>query len=235
MHAYTLSRKGKRETNQDYIISKTIGPDLSLHLIADGMGGYEDGDLAARTVAESISESLSYTSQLNFYEIIQQAISFANSSISKYTEDGGKKLGATIGGIVIGDRKALCFWVGDVKIFHFRDGDMLFESTPHSLMHEILKNGSITDAAKASKYRHVVTRSVQGDHSKSEAEFHIIEEILDTDILLICSDGVHDTLAGIQLQHFIRNSLSPTELLSKIDERCSIDSKDNYSAVIVKN
>lgn len=234
MHSYTLSQKGKRETNQDYIISKTIGPDLSLHLIADGMGGYEDGDLAARTVAESISETLTYTSQLNFYEIIKQAISLANSSISKFTEDGGKKLGATIGGIIIGDEKALCFWIGDVKIFHFRDGNIIFESTPHSLMHEVLKNGSITDATKASKYRHIVTRSVQGDHSKSEAEFHIIEEILDTDTLLICSDGVHDVLAGVQLQHFIKRSPSPIDLLSNIDERCLLDSKDNYSAIIVK-
>src|SRR5688572_20196723 len=116
MHSYTLSKKGKRKTNQDYIISKSIGPDLFLHLIADGMGGYEDGDVAAKIVAETVATSLSLSNKVNYQDQIIEAVSIANTEIQRIATAENKKLGATIGGILLSNNFALCFWVGDVKI-----------------------------------------------------------------------------------------------------------------------
>ena len=52
------SNIGCRNQNQDFVLSKTIGENKGIYIVADGMGGYSDGDLAAKIAAEQISNNI---------------------------------------------------------------------------------------------------------------------------------------------------------------------------------
>lgn len=233
MKVNTFSHKGKREVNQDFVLIQSINSDCYLYLVADGMGGYELGEKASKAVAENIFTFLSSLKEV-FGKDIQKAINKANLSIRQLAEDTGKKLGATVGGIFLNKEVATCFWVGDVKIFHFRKDKLVFESTPHSLMNEVIKNQSIIEKEKAIKFKHVVTRSIQGEVENSQAEILELGSIKSEDVFFICSDGVHDILEGIQLQLILNSSSSTEEAISNIERRCNIDSKDNFSLISIQ-
>ena len=59
MDIFKYSNIGNRENNQDYLVSMSLGQDSSLHLVADGMGGYAFGDIASKVVGDSYVYGLS--------------------------------------------------------------------------------------------------------------------------------------------------------------------------------
>ncbi len=234
MKTITVTNKGKRNTNEDFVLSQSINSDQYLNLIAEGMGGYERGDEASKIITEKISGYLSSLSKINETDI-QFAIDNANKAINQYKEFSEIKLGATIGGIILQNDSAKCFWVGDVKIFHFNNNKLCFESDPHSLMNELINNGSFIDADKASKYKHIVTRSIHGDLGKSEAEFHEIKNIGERDVFIICSDGVHDIVNGLQMEYFLKEKGEIESAVQEIEQLCKASAKDNYSFIAISN
>ena len=66
MKVFKYSNIGNREQNQDYLVSTKLGQDSSLHLVADGMGGYECGDIASKIVGDSYVYGLSRNMSIMF-------------------------------------------------------------------------------------------------------------------------------------------------------------------------
>lgn len=230
MNSIVFSNKGKRDVNQDFVLVQNINPETHLYMIADGMGGYEHGEIAAKMAAENVLTFLSTVETINETQI-QIAINKANLAIRQLREKNNCKIGATIGGVILYADRAICFWVGDVKIFHFKNNRLVKESVPHTLMNKLISNGSITDPKQISKYRHVVTRSIQGDIKSSQIDLFILENLNDSDILLLCSDGAHELLDGIHLQQILNTSESNEEALDKIEKHLLKESNDNFSLI----
>jgi serine/threonine protein phosphatase PrpC len=232
MTTFTVTHKGKRKENQDVVLVNALNATHTLYLIADGMGGYERGAQAAKIVAESIFVHLSTLKDINSKDI-QKAVNKANLAIRQSKKDTHEKMGATVGGVILSNNTALCFWVGDVKTFQFRDNKLCFETSPHTLMNEIKANGSITDIEQLSKYKHVVTRSVQGDITLSEIDLVELESLMDKDVLVICSDGVHDILTGINVAQIFTATPTLETALDLIETRLLAEAQDNFSLIVV--
>lgn len=228
MKSIVFSHKGKREVNQDFVMAQNINPETYLYLIADGMGGYEHGEIAAKMVAENILTFLSTVDNINEAQI-QKAINKANLAIRQLREKNNSKTGATVGGVIIKANQATCFWVGDVKIFHYKNNRLIKESNSHTLMNELLSNGSIKDPRQISKYKHVVTRSVQGDVEHSKIESFTQENFDGSDLFLVCSDGVHDLYDGILIQQILNSSDSIEEAFKQIEKQLVNEAEDNFS------
>lgn len=231
MKSTILTHIGKRKTNQDLAIAKQINSDSFLYLIADGMGGYDNGDIAASIVVESIVTFLTNTNQLN-EEAIEKAINKANLALRQYQEKHNSKLGSTLGGIIVSGKTALAFWVGDVKILQYSNGKLSFESKPHNLINELSETVTSINRENISKFEHIVTRSIQGDVKKSIPSYKQL--ILNKeDNLFICSDGVHNLIDAISLQYLINKEYSINSLLETIDRRLTIEANDNASLIAI--
>lgn len=230
MKSIVFSHRGKREVNQDFVLLQIINSGTYLYLITDGMGGYDHGEIAAKIVAESVLTFLSTVEIINESQI-QKAINKANLAIRQLREKNSTKIGATLGGVILQANQATCFWVGDVKIFHYKNNRLIKESTSHTLMNEVISNGSIKDPKQISKYKHVVTRSIQGDVEHSQIELFTVENLDDSDLFLVCSDGVHDLYDGIHLQQILNTSDSNEEAFNRIEKRLLDDAKDNFSLI----
>ncbi|MDN6327056.1 MAG: serine/threonine-protein phosphatase [Alkalibacterium sp.] len=211
---------------------KEINTDSHLYLIADGMGGYDNGDIAAEIVIDSLTAFLSNSSQFN-ENVIHKAINKANLALRQYQEQHQSKLGSTLGGIIISGETAKTFWVGDVKILHYSNGKLCFESKAHNLSSELSETENSNDSVNFSKYNHIVTRSIQGDVKKSVPSYQ--ELLLDKrDKLFICSDGVHNIIDPQTLQFLLNNEDSADSLITTIDQRLQKEARDNASLILIE-
>ena len=221
---------GKRENNEDVILIEKFSQDVELYLVVDGMGGYEKGEVSARLVAENISTHLRTVEIINKTEI-NNAIKKANLAVKQFNESNKIASGATVAGIVFQMDIALCFWLGDVQIYHFLNGNLDWQSKGHTLLNELLETDANRSPEMQKRYGHIVTKSVAGKREKSTPEILEIKNISEKDSFVLCSDGVHNTLT---VDH-LRLLLSENDNLKQIKEYLKIHADDNYSLILVNN
>ena len=228
---YSFSNKGKRNSNQDYLFSKVINPDCTLHMVVDGMGGYEYGDVAAKLVAENIHTYLGTVKDVNEKEI-QKAVNKSNLIIKQKSDDLNAKIGATLAGAIIFKDTAFLFWVGDVKIIHIRNQEVLFESHSHTLINQMIDNGNVIN--KIERYKHVVTRSVSGNVKDCIIDCYSVSNLLPSDLIIIYTDGVSDILNSYQINGLFKISTSIQDGINQVETLCNIEAKDNFSMMAVQ-
>lgn len=220
MKIESFTNKGNRKVNEDYILSEEIDKDTVLCIVADGMGGYSKGDYASKLVANHILKYLKEFVGLVTAEVIKDAVTSANEILKDYRLAHNVKLGTTIGGTYISKNHAILFWVGDVRLYFFRDNKLLFESQDHSLINDLKKSKSLPSDWDVDKIKHVVTRSVTGNGSDFYPDFFDIDMLKNRDTIIICSDGIHNTF-----------SPSPESIINNLRE---YQYEDNASAIIIE-
>jgi serine/threonine protein phosphatase PrpC len=189
MRIWSNTRKGVKPINEDFILHRDLGRNRHIFLVADGMGGYENGHKASEQIAINLAVFLQSQKMINARSI-QIGINKANLLLRQEQNSGLEKSGATVGGVYIEESSAIIFWVGDVRVFHFCDNQLAFENKAHSLVSMLRDNGLVINSEIASAYKHVVLHSVQGDTTRSAADFQIINGLRPgIDTFVICSDG----------------------------------------------
>lgn len=229
MEIKQLTGIGKRESNQDLIYVDKLESDASFFLIADGMGGYEKGDEAARIVTENIFTFLNFVGSIN-EQNIQQAVQKANLAIKQFNSKNNIKSGATIGGIITVKNTVHLFWIGDVMIYQINKENVLFQTRSHTLVNSLLETESIKEEKSLEKYKHIVTRSISGKPSESSIGYQLIQ-FSEGDSFIICSDGVHNTVSVEQLLMYINQENG----LQKLESQFLKDAQDNYSLIFIEN
>lgn len=145
MEVYSFSAKGIRENNEDFILSQQLSPDCSLHLVADGMGGYSYGELASTLACESIAEyMIANLGKADIKKLLAHSLDFANKNINAKRDQFATKMGTTIAGIFIEGSMAYFFWLGDVRIYLFRNCELIFQSVDHSFINEMKRKEVIS-------------------------------------------------------------------------------------------
>lgn len=230
-----ISEKGRRLVNEDYVLKESLLHDNSLILVTDGMGGYEYGDLASRTIALSILDYIKANlSQIpDARKLIHNACASANQEILKIRELKGKKLGATIAGILFVNDSAICFWLGDVRIIHFRDNHIQFQSKDHSLVNELKGQNKDIAAESFKRINHIVTKAIQGNLEAIEPDIHEIYKLTIADKFVICSDGVHNVVSSKEMEQIIQKNDDPLSIINRVTSRCEEHSEDNYSIILI--
>ena len=183
MEVFKYSNIGCREINEDYVVSNDFGNGISLHLIADGMGGYEHGEVASKVVGESFVYAISKNMD------VIEAASIASDNLRKEKHSLGiKKMGSTVAGVYIKDMEMTIFWAGDSRVYLYRAGDLFYQTEDHSLTNELCKVRTLTFEER-DRYSHIVTRSLMGDKNDSVdiKDFSLMEG----DEIFVCSDGLY--------------------------------------------
>ena len=184
MKVFKYSNIGNREQNQDYLVSTKLGQDSSLHLVADGMGGYECGDIASKIVGDSYVYGLSRN-----MSIVDATREASNNIQIERRNLGVAKIGSTVAGVLICGMKATIFWAGDSRVYLFRNKEQLFQTEDHSILNELSRKRKLSFEERE-RYGHIITRSIMGnpDDMVDTCEMTLQEG----DELLICSDGLYN-------------------------------------------
>ena len=198
MEYFGITDKGRvRPTNQDiYRLEVRPEKESAFVLVCDGMGGANAGNVASRFAADSFLADAagaldSAPDEIVRHKTMLHALEKANDTVfglaGRQPEFRG--MGTTLVGAFVQGRQASILNVGDSRAYLF-DGETLRQvSEDHSYVEEMRRLGRISaEDARTHPQKNLITRAVGVDATVDGDLFEV--ELRDTDILLLCSDGL---------------------------------------------
>ena len=221
-----------RKINEDAILSR---PDAGLWAIADGMGGYEAGDVASGMIVKSLSDIEISEHLDDVVTRIEDVILDVNKRIMEYADImlEGRTFGSTVVSLLIKGQLGVCFWAGDSRLYRFRNQALEPLSRDHSRVEELLRRGALTpEEADSHPESNVITRAV-GVTEEFKLEMNAFPVYVG-DTFLLCSDGLYNALSEEELiQHL--NSDTPDQAIENlIATAIHNKANDNVSAIVIK-
>lgn len=213
---------GRRPTNQDAF--RCAG---SWFVVADGAGGRESGGLAARLAVDTFDGQPPPDS----IDAISSTVVRAHERIVRSAhEQSATDMFATIVGIAPVSARLGVFHVGDSRCYRFADGELKLLTTDHSLVQELISIGRLrAEEAPTHPHRHVVSRAL-GIDGAAESETAVID--MRPMRLLLCTDGISNTLSPVSLGRVLAGCAAPQQAAERLVELAAAGS-DNATAVVV--
>ncbi len=230
-----------RSNNEDSLAEDR---ELGLLVLADGMGGYQAGEVASAMTTDRVISSLRSaasrridTDVRNECRLLERAVQAAHAAVHQASavnmDQSG--MGTTVVACWFRGNAALIAHVGDSRAYRFRRGELAQLTQDHSLLEELVARGhySRTDAQKLVR-RNIVTRAIGVD---DEVRVDILQAPLeDGDLYLLCSDGLTDMVEDSDIRQLIDTYHGdPPKLASElIAAALSSGGKDNVSVALAR-
>ncbi len=230
-----------RGNNEDAI---AIDGSLGLAILADGMGGYNGGEIASGMAIALLQASFGrwlahagpHANSRAVRRALQAGVDEANGAI---LEAGAANLqlngmGTTLVMAAFGAQRVVVGHIGDSRCYRLRDGQLDLLTRDHSLLQEQLDAGAITpEQAAQSPHRNLVTRAL-GIERNVALEIHE-HAARPGDLYLLCSDGLTEMVPDAQLFTLL---LQDADLPEKATLLVAIANnnggRDNISVVLAK-
>lgn len=198
--SYNRSDIGKkRDNNEDYSKSyepqdsSELGQSGRLFIVADGMGGHQQGEKASSFAVETLLKVYYEAPEIPPEKRLRDIIKQINQKLIEYSEKNlprGERTGTTLVAAVVHRGKLLIANVGDSRAYLIRDGNVKQITRDHSLVAEMVRAGTLSEAeARESKFRNRLSRSVGGSPSL-DVDIHPPICLRRGDIVLLCTDGL---------------------------------------------
>ncbi|MDT8716472.1 Stp1/IreP family PP2C-type Ser/Thr phosphatase [Clostridium sp. 19966] len=181
----------KRETNEDYI-SYYECENIGIYVVADGMGGHNAGEIASKTAGDKIIDFIKSKQKIDDMEVVLiEAIKEANKEVyERAQEDEGLNgMGTTITACITDGNVYIIANVGDSSCFVIKDGIIKKVTKDHSLVQQLVDEGSITEEeAKTHPNKNIITRALGTCKEVEVDTFKIDWENFERFVL--CTDGL---------------------------------------------
>jgi PPM family protein phosphatase len=248
LQSASLTDPGRvRDHNEDCIESR---PEIGLFVLADGMGGYNAGEVASGMATSIIADGLQETwkprevermgrdeAKAASMKLIEEQIARANNAIFTTSQNNPEcaGMGTTLVVCLYFDNFVTVAHIGDSRLYRLRGESMEQVTRDHSLLQEQLDSGLITpEEAKLSQNKNLVTRALGIDPSV-EAELHVHETQPD-DIYLLCSDGLSDMVDDEEIRlTLITLKTNPSLTVQQLVQAANDNGgRDNISAMLIR-
>jgi serine/threonine protein phosphatase PrpC len=240
-----IKRKGK--PNEDSLFAfenartcETGTKPVGLFVIADGMGGHDNGQEASQLATRILRETLLPALQDGpedeiFSELLVEGIHRANLALYRRNREQQRDMGTTLTAAVIFDATAYIANVGDSRTYLYRDSQGLSQITrDHSTVAQLVEAGAITrDEVYTHPQRNVIYRSLGRRASEEIDSFTVPLQV--GDILLLCSDGLWEMVRDPEIEMIIHASYPYPSQISTMLIQAALNrgGKDNISVVVV--
>jgi protein phosphatase len=230
-----------RRNNEDAVALDEAG---RIAVLADGMGGYNAGEVASQMASERVrtelverlrplgaspGETELKSAMLDAVENANRAVYDAAMSTAEYAG-----MGTTLVVAVYRGEKLWLGHIGDSRAYRFRNGHLEQLTRDHSLLQEQIDAGLITaEQAAYSMHKNLVTRAV-GVDELVELEIHDYP-VEPGDVLLMCSDGLSDMLSDDQIAQLLRTNDSLAGAGAMLIQAANAaGGRDNIAVVLVR-
>jgi PPM family protein phosphatase len=233
LQPFGVTDTGKvRQNNEDALLVGE-GEDETLFVVADGIGGFEAGEVASSLAVDALKD-------LQPDEPFKAAIGEANRRIVAAGR-GDEKLsgmGTTVVAIRFGGTQrepvAEVAHVGDSRAYLMRGGDMNPITEDHSLVAELVRSGDLTrDQAAEHPQKNLITRALgAGDEVDVDTTVLPVEA---GDRILLCSDGLSDLVSEAGISEILAESPNDPERAARGLLSAALDAggNDNVTVVVV--
>lgn len=243
-----LTDMGRVRTNNEDAVAED--PELGLLVLADGMGGYNAGEVASGIAVKTIPEVVRRDWKLlprNAPEqsngpsehalLLKKAIEEAHSTIyhAAQAQPQYAGMGTTVVVVLLHNDRMSVAHVGDSRLYRFRFSKLVQVTRDHSLQEELIAKGHYTREEAALMVRkNIVTRAL-GVEPTVEVELNEFPvEVGDT--LVLCSDGLSDMVPDEQIGISLRRNGEDLQGAAKdlVQQALNGGGKDNVSVVLAR-
>lgn len=231
-----------RSHNED---SMAADAEIGLAVLADGMGGYNAGEVASGIAVAMISVEMkkalggesgkipdSGAEALITEHAIKANLAIYQAAQSQSEYSG---MGTTLVVALWHDNQMTVGHIGDSRLYRLRDDTFEQVTRDHSLLQEQIDSGMITrEQAKFSQNKNLVTRAV-GIDPEVDAEVHTYP-VLPGDLYLLCSDGLSDMVTDEDIQLTLSSLQANLPLAAEqlVQQANDNGGRDNISVILVR-
>lgn len=222
-----------RARNEDALLAL---PEQGLWVVADGMGGHQNGALASRLIIEQLAEPSEGDLSQRLNDLRKRLHGINHHLGQALTVVAGQPepiIGSTVVALLIEDNRAACVWAGDSRCYLWRSSRLYQLSRDHSLFQQLIDEQQLSPAEAARHpAAHALTRAIG---ASDELKLEILElDVLPGDAFLLCSDGLYQALSADELSAAL-NLPSPLLALNRLFQQ-ALDgpARDNISAVVIR-
>ena len=232
----------RRSNNEDSYFAKKYSDEVSLYIVADGLGGYEGGEIASRLLTikmsryfeEHLNDDLKDESIVS--DVLLTALDKINGEIYKMEKSSPKYngMGTTIVLVAVIYNKVYYLSVGDSRLYYIsNDRNSIKQITEDdTYVNTLLKTNAIEQKdVENHPQKHVLTKAI-GVFKDIKTELHVLNET--SGYLLLCTDGLtnmldnDDILQVLQMKKFENTA---DEYIKKANENGGVD---NTTVVVIK-
>lgn len=235
-----------RSHNEDAVLGNAA---LGLAVLADGMGGYNAGEVASgmatallggelrKLFAERAPDERQSDGRLWVHVALMQEVAHANEAIhvAAQSQPQYAGMGTTLVAVLFHNDMVTVAHVGDSRLYRLRGEEFRLLTRDHSLLQEQIDSGIITaEQARYSQNKNLVTRAL-GVDPMVEAEIHD-HEVRSGDLYLLCSDGLNDMVEDEEISLTLSTLSANLQLCASqlVDMANDNGGRDNVSVILVK-
>ena len=221
----------RRELNEDTYYGDS---ELGLWLVADGMGGHEYGEVASALARETIVREIRDGTPL------ATAIRVADEEIIRISRrrHDALPMGTTVVAARINGNRFEVAWVGDSRVYLWRDNQLVQLSQDHSYVQELIANGAITqEQARSHPHRNVVTQALGVTDPRNLNVETMTGELKPGMQLLLCSDGLTEEVDDGTIARVLSQSDCSAQECVDTLVAAALDGggSDNVTVILVRN
>lgn len=207
-HLHARTDVGKeREGNEDLSYTGARSDGIQLLIVCDGMGGHDGGEVASKLACETLRTELETADASDPARAIEAALVKANAAVLRAaTPTGGRDMGTTAVVAWVDGSRLWYGWVGDSRLYHFRGSSIVSQSVDHTRVQVMLELGLIRpEEVRGHPEGHILMQALGGGPAAQQSfmpSVRVEAEVLEPgDVLLLCTDGLHDLVedAGLIL------------------------------------
>ena len=231
---------GKRSSQQDSFLLRKINGGV-IGVVADGMGGLKDGDLVSRKIVNTIDEACSTFSAEQLRGNLMAVVTRVNDEVNRMLGPNELyKCGSTIVAALAEPHQFQWISVGDSRIYLYRTGLLLQLNREHNFEADLLLravNHQLSfQEAKGNPKRRSVSSFIGMGTLKYVDEAQRPTRSMRGDRILICSDGVFNTLPEQEIERILGEYPEPNSAAERLKAavlQANNPHQDNFTAVII--
>lgn len=240
--AFGQSDRGHvRQVNEDAFLIERLQNDADaggsslLAMVADGVGGHAQGDLASRESVRIIRDIIAGGSFADGPQVLKKAVEEAHRHLVKLATDRQELagMGTTCTVVWIGHSQAYVAQVGDSRAYLIRDRLAVQITEDQTLVQRLMKEGRITrEEAAHHPQRNLILQALGLAQSLEVELFHL--PLKPHDRILLCTDGLHSLVNDSELAGATTEHKPPEAVENLISLAKARGGFDNITAVIVQ-
>ncbi len=234
-----LSKQGGRPTNEDACGYRT-SERRCCWVVSDGAGGHGGGDVASKTVVNSILRDFAALTGVSA-EGIRALLARANSELLRQQggQSGLSAMRATVAVLEMDLQQRGALWghLGDTRVYCFRNGRILSQTRDHSVLQTMVDAGyGDGTALREHPGRNVLLYALGSEDEMLPSVCERMLPIHDGDVFLLCTDGLWEYVTEAAMERELASSSSAQLWLEALERELLAHARkghDNYSAIAV--
>jgi len=218
-----------RKRNEDSVVAR---PEIGLWAVADGAGGHGAGDVASQAVAAALEAIPTGLTAGELLARIRLALAEVHVALQNRAADVGQDrvIATTVVVLLARHGHFACLWAGDSRAYLLRHGVLQRLTRDHSLVQEMVDQGTLTEAeAEAHPQANVILRAIGGNGTLELDK--VSGRMVAGDLLLLCSDGLFKAMPEAGL---LAMMLAGEAADAIVEDAVARGARDNVSVIAVQ-